>query len=81
MFCYGFKTIRVHGQKIYGSNVKLVKMHMSSTTTNHFYMCSCFYISVLMQLGEEGGIDDQIVLSFIFEASASFSPLYLRTDI
>jgi hypothetical protein len=34
-----------------------------------------------MQLGEECGIDDQIVSSFTFEASASFSPLYLTTDI
>jgi hypothetical protein len=34
-----------------------------------------------MQLGEEGGIDDQIVSFFTFEANASFSPLYLRIDI
>jgi hypothetical protein len=63
--------------------IKLVKMHMSSgsTTTNHFYMCSYFCIPILMQLGEEGGIDDQIVSSFTFEASVSFSPLYLRTNI
>jgi len=81
IFCYGFKTIRVHDQKIYGSNVKLVKMHMSSTTTNHFYLCSYFCTPVLMQLGEEGGIDDQIVSSFTFKASASFFPLYLRTNI
>jgi len=44
-------------------------------------MCSYFRTPVLMQLGEEGGIDDKIVSSFTFEASASFSPLYLTTDI
>jgi len=53
--CYSFKIFGVHGQNICCSNVQLVKMHTSSTTTSHFYMCSYFYTSVLMQLGEEGG--------------------------
>jgi hypothetical protein len=78
---YGLKIFGVHGKNICCSNVQLVKMHTSSIATNHFYMCSYFCTSILMQLGEEGGIDDQGVSSFTFGTNTYFSPLYLRIDI
>ncbi len=66
IMCYDLKIFGVHGQNICCSNVQLVKMHTSSIATNHFYMCSYFFTLVLMQLGEEGGIEDQGVSSFTF---------------